>query len=116
MSWVNKETIAEHLDTSVRSVERFQQLGMPHKKKGKKPFKVGWCIHWYIGYSESKPYGLKDKNGLTLTLFGYAIGGHNILELRDKARELSEVMGYVDLEIGQALGILKQSNLIPTKH
>ena len=49
-------------------------------------------------------------------LFGYAIGGHNILELRDKARELSEVMGYVDLEIGQALGILKQSNLIPTKH
>jgi hypothetical protein len=75
-------------------------------------FKVGWCIHWFIGFTESQPYDLKLRDGLTLTLFGYAVAGHDYRSLRVKANEIAEVMEYTELQIGQSLGILKQSNLV----
>ena len=65
-----------------------------------------------MGYHESQPYNLKLRDGLTLTLFGYAIAGHDYRSLKVKANEIAQVMEYSDLEIGQSLGILKQSNLV----
>jgi phage terminase Nu1 subunit (DNA packaging protein) len=115
MNWVNKERLAECLDVSIRSVERYQSLGMPHKKNEVKAFKVGWCIHWYIGYQEAKAYELRERNGLVLTLFGYAVAGNNQAKLKQKAHELAKVMNYQDIEIGIAIGILRQRNLIPSR-
>lgn len=110
--FVDKKTMAEFLDVSVRSIERYQANGMPHKKKTPNAFKVGWSIHYFVGYHESQPYGLKLRDGLTLTLFGYAIAGHDMRSLKVKAHEIAEVMEYTDLQIGQSLGILRQSNLV----
>ena len=58
---------------------------------------------------------VRDGNGLILTLFGYAIAGHNQAKLKEKAHELAEVMNYQDIEIGIAIGILRQRNLIPSR-
>ena len=85
MNWVDKQRLAECLDVSIRSVERYQSLGMPHKKNEKDCFRVGWSLHWFIGYQEAK------------------------------AHELAEVMNYQDIEIGIAIGILRQRNLIPSR-
>ena len=112
IDWVDKKTLAEYLDVSVRSVERFQQLGMPHQKNSKKPFKVGISIHWYIGYTEAKPYGLKQNDGLTLTLFGYAIADLNVAQLQNKGTEIANLTGHSHFDIGRAVGILKQGNLV----
>ena len=112
MDWVDKQTLAECLDVSVRSIERYQARGMPHKPKSKNMFKVGWCIHWFIGFTESQPYDLKMKDGLSLTLFGYAIAEHDMRSLKVKANEIAQAMGYSDMQIGQSLGMLRQSNLI----
>ena len=110
--FVDKKTMAEYLDVSVRSIERYVANGMPHKSKMVNAFKPGWCIHYFVGYHESAPYGLKLRDGLTLTLFGYAVAGHDYRALKVKANEIAELMEYTDLQIGQSLGILKQSNLI----
>ena len=115
MNWVDKQRLAECLDVSIRSVERYQSLGMPHKKNEKDCFRVGWSLHWFIGYQEAKAYELRESNGLILTLFGYAIAGHNQAKLKEKAHELAEVMNYQDIEIGIAIGILRQRNLIPSR-
>jgi phage terminase Nu1 subunit (DNA packaging protein) len=112
IDWVDKKTLAEYLDVSVRSVERFQTLGLPHRKNDDKPYKVGFCIHWYIGYTESKPYGLKQKDGLTLTLFGYAIADLNGAQLQNKGLEIAKLTGHSSFDIGRAIGILKQGNLV----
>ena len=110
--FVDKKTMAEYLDVSARSIERYVANGMPHKKKMVNAFKPGWCIHYFVGYHESQPYNLKMRDGLTLTLFGYAIAGHDMRALKVKANEIAEVMEYTDLQIGQSLGILRQSNLV----
>ena len=115
MDWVTKERLAECLDVSIRSVERYQSLGMPHKKNEKNLFKIGWCLHWYIGFQEARPYELRERNGLILTLFGYAVAGHDQAMLKEKAHELAKVMNYQDIEIGIAIGILRQRNLIPSR-
>jgi len=110
--FVDKKTMAEYLDVSVRSIDRYVANGMPYKKKMVNAFKPGWCIHYFVGYHESAPYNLKMRDGLTLTLFGFAIAGHDYRSLKVKANEIAEVMEYTDLQIGQSLGILKQSNLV----
>ena len=110
--FVDKKTMAEYLDVSVRSIERYVANGMPHKRKMVNAFKPGWCIHYFVCYHESQPYNLKMRDGLTLTLFGYAIAGHDFRALKVKANEIAELMEYTDLQIGQSLGILKQSNLV----
>ena len=110
--YVDKKTMAEYLDVSIRSIDRYIANGMPHKKKTPNGLKPGWSIHYFVGYHESQPYGLKLRDGLTLTLFGYAIAGHDYRALKVKANEIAEVMEYTDLQIGQSLGILKQSNLV----
>ncbi len=112
IDWVDKKTLAEYLDVSVRTVQRYQQLGMPHQKNSKKPYKVGFSIHWYIGFSESKPYGLKQNDGLTLTLFGYAIADLNGAQLQNKGTEIANFTGHSSFDIGRAIGILKQGNLV----
>ena len=38
--------------------------------------------------------------------------GHEFRSLKVKANEIAEVVEYTDLQIGQSLGILKQSNLV----
>ena len=38
--------------------------------------------------------------------------GHDYRSLKVKANEIAEVMEYKDMQIGQSLGILKQSNLV----
>jgi hypothetical protein len=38
--------------------------------------------------------------------------GHDMRALKVKANEIAEVMDLSDLQIGQSLGILKQSNLV----
>ncbi|RZO95256.1 MAG: hypothetical protein EVA50_04135 [Gammaproteobacteria bacterium] len=38
--------------------------------------------------------------------------GHDMRALKVKANEIAEVMEYTDLQIGQSLGILRQSNLV----
>ena len=110
--YVDKKTMAEYLDVSVRSIDRYVANGMPYKKKMVNAFKPGWSIHYFVGYHESQPYNLKLRDGLTLTLFGYAIAGHDYRSLKVKANQIAEVMEYTDLQIGQSLGILKQSNLV----
>ena len=112
IDWVDKKTLAEYLDVSVRTVQRYQQLGMPHQKNSKKPYKVGFSIHWYIGFSESKPYGLKQNDGLTLTLFGYAIADLNGAQLQNKGTEIANFTGHSSFDICRAVGILKQGNLV----
>lgn len=62
--------------------------------------------------TESQPYDLKMKDGLSLTLFGYAIAEHDMRSLKVKANEIAQAMGYTDMQIGQSLGMLRQSNLI----
>ena len=55
MNWVNKERLAECLDVSIRSVERYQSLGMPHKKNESESLQswlVHPLVHWLPG-SES---------------------------------------------------------------
>lgn len=47
-----------------------------------------------------------------LTLFGYAIAEHDMRSLKVKANEIAQAMGYTDMQIGQSLGMLRQSNLI----
>ena len=58
---------------------------------------------------------LRERNGLVLTLFGYAVAGNNQAKLKQKAHELAKVMNYQDIEIGIAIGILRQRNLIPSR-
>ena len=52
------------------------------------------------------------RDGLTLTLFGFAIAGHDFRSLKVKANEIAEIMEYTDMQIEQSLGILRQSNLV----
>ena len=73
---------------------------------------VPYCIHWYVGYMESRPYKLKESDGLVLTLFGYAVGGMNGLQLQNKGNEIAEITGHSQFDIGRAVGILKQGNLV----
>ncbi len=40
------------------------------------------------------------------------IAGHDFRSLKVKANQIAELMEYTDMQIGQSLGILKQSNLI----
>ena len=61
---------------------------------------------------ESRPYKLKESDGLVLTLFGYAVGGMNGFSLQNKGAEIAEITGHSSFDIGRAVGILKQGNLV----
>ena len=73
---------------------------------------VAYCIHWYVGYMESKPYNLKESDGLVLTLFGYAVGGMSGFQLQNKSSEIARITGNSEFDIGRAVGILKQGGLV----
>ncbi|HIL26638.1 MAG TPA: hypothetical protein EYG21_04485 [Nitrospinaceae bacterium] len=62
--------------------------------------------------SGDKPYGLKQNDGLTLTLFGYAIADLNGAQLQNKGLEIAKLTGHSPFDIGRAIGILKQGNLV----
>ena len=55
-------------------------------------------------------------NGLILCMVSYKrstdIAGHDFRSLKVKANQIAELMEYTDMQIGQSLGILKQSNLV----
>ena len=114
----NKKQLAEYLDVSVRSIDRFTSLGMPciHAEEiGKENvYIVAYAIHWYVGYMESRPYKLKESDGLVLTLFGYAVGGMNGFQLQNKGNEIAKITGHSEFDVGRAVGILKQGNLVGT--
>ena len=112
MQYANKLTLAEYLDVSERSIDRYQTLGMPHKKSGNNRYPVGYCIHWYVGFHESKPYEFKVTNSLVITLFGYAIAGLDRNQLRKKAHEISQIMNFSEEDCGESVGILIQANLV----
>ena len=112
----NKKQLADYLDVSLRSVDRYTGLGMPciHAEEiGKENvYIVAYAIHWFVGYMESRPYKLKESDGLVLTLFGYAVGGMNGLQLQIKGNQIAEITGHSEFDIGRAVGILKQGNLV----
>ena len=112
----NKKTLAEYLDVSVRSIDRFTSKGMPctHAEKvgDENVYVVGLCIHWYVGYMENKPYKLKETDGLVLTLLGYAASGMSAWQLENKGREIAKITGHSEFDVGNAIGILKQGNLV----
>jgi len=112
----NKKQLAEYLDVSVRSIDRYTSLGLPciHAEEiGKENiYVVAYAIRWFIGYSEAKPYKLKETDGLVLTLFGYAVEGMNGFQLQNKGNEIAKITGHSEFDLGRAVGILKQGNLI----
>lgn len=112
----NKKNLADFLDVSVRTIDRYTSLGMPciHAEEiGKENvYIVAYAIHFFVGYLESRPYKLKESDGLVLTLFGYAVGGMNGLQLQNKGNEIAEITGHSQFDIGRAVGILKQGNLV----
>ena len=112
----NKKNLADFLDVSVRSIDRYTSLGMPciHAEEiGKeKVYIVAYAIHLFVGYMESKPYKLRETDGLVLTLFGYAVGGLNGFQLQNKGAEIATITGHSEFDIGRAVGILKQGNLV----
>ena len=112
----NKKQLANFLDVSVRSVDRFTSLGMPCYHADKvgeyNKYIVAYCIHWYVGYMEAKPYKLRETDCLVLTLFGYAVGGMNGFQLQNKGTEIAQITGHSEFDIGNAIGILKQGNLV----
>ena len=61
---------------------------------------------------EAKPYKLKETDCLVLTLFGYAVGGMRGFQLQNKGVEIAEITGHSEFDIGRAVGILKQGNLV----
>ncbi len=112
----NKKQLAEYLDVSVRSIDRYTSLGLPclHAEEiGKETiYVVAYAIRWVIGYSEAKPYKLKETDCLVLTLFGYAVEGMNEFQLQNKGNEIAKITGHSEFDLGRAVGILKQGNLI----
>ena len=91
-------------------------IGMPcyHASKvgEQNVYIVAYCIHWFVGYMEAKPYKLRETDGLVLTLFGYAVGGMSGFQLQSKGSEIAKITGHSEFDIGRAVGILKQGNLI----
>ena len=112
----NKKQLAEYLDVSVRSIDRYTSLGLPciHAEEiGKENvYIVAYAIHFFVGYMESRPYKLKESDGLVLTLFGYAIEGLSGFQLQNKGNEIAQITGHSEFDIGRAVGILKQGNLV----
>ena len=112
----NKKQLADYLDVSVRSIDRYTSLGMPciHAEEiGKENvYIVAYAIHWYVGYMEAKPYKLRETDCLVLTLFGYAVGGMSGFQLQNKGSEIASITGHSEFDIGRAVGILKQGNLV----
>ena len=112
----NKKQLADYLDVSVRSIDRFTSKGMPciHAEEiGKENvYIVAYAIHFFVGYLESRPYKLKESDGLVLTLFGYAVGGMSGIQLQNKGIQIAEITGHSEFDIGRAIGIKKQGNLV----
>ena len=90
--------------------------GMPciHAEKvgDENVYVVGLCLHWYVGYMENKPYKLKETGCLVLTLLGYAASGMSAWQLENKGREIAKITGHSEFDVGNAMGILKQGNLV----
>ena len=112
----NKKNLADYLDVSVRSIDRYTSLGLPciHAEGigSENVYIVAYALRWYIGYMESRPYKLKESDGLVLTLFGYAVGGMSGIQLQNKGSEIARITGNSEFDLGRAVGILKQGNLV----
>ena len=67
---------------------------------------------WTKAGTFPKPYKLKESDGLVLTLFGYAVGGMSGFQLQSKGTEIAKITGHSEFDIGRAVGILKQGNLV----